>query len=41
MIINSGISKVIYVEGYPDEFSLELFKEAGIELIKYEETENG
>ena len=37
MIINSGISKVIYAEGYPDDFSLELFKEAGIELIKYEE----
>ena len=39
MIINSGISKVIYVEGYPDEFSLQLFKEAGIEIIKYEEEE--
>ena len=35
MIINSGIKKVVYVEGYPDEFSLELFKEAGIEVVKY------
>jgi len=42
MIINSGISKVIYVEGYPDEFSLQLFKEAGIEIIKYDkEKTNG
>ena len=41
MIINSGITRVVYVEGYPDEFSLQLFAEAGIELIKYkEETEN-
>ena len=38
MIINSGIKKVIYVEGYPDEFSLQLFGEAGIEVVKYEET---
>lgn len=35
MIINSGISKVVFREGYPDEFSLEMFKEAGVELIKY------
>ena len=37
MIINSGISKVYYKYGYPDEFSLQLFKEAGVELIKMEE----
>ena len=37
LIINSGIKKVVYVEGYPDEFSLQLFNEAGIEVIKYEE----
>lgn len=36
MIINSGIKRVIFKEGYPDEFSIELFKEAGVELIKYE-----
>ena len=34
MIINSGISKVIYKNGYPDEFSLELFKESGVEIVK-------
>ncbi|HBF44419.1 MAG TPA: cytidine deaminase [Clostridiales bacterium] len=37
MIINSGIKRVYYKYGYPDEFSLRLFKEAGIELIKFEE----
>ena len=39
MIINSGIARVVYVEGYPDEFSLQLFKEAGIALEKYEEND--
>lgn len=36
MIINSGIKKIIYKEGYPDEFSLELCKEAGVQIIKYQ-----
>ena len=37
LIINSGIKKVIYQEGYPDEFSIMLLKEANVELIKYDE----
>ena len=37
MIINSGIKKVIYKHGYPDEFSVTLLKEAGVELIKFED----
>ena len=37
LIINSGIKKVIYKNGYPDDFSLELFKEANVEIVKYEE----
>ena len=32
MIINAGIRRVMYREGYPDEFSLALFKEAGVAL---------
>ncbi len=40
MIINAGIQKVVYKEGYPDDFSLKLFREAGTEIIKYEENEN-
>lgn len=35
MIINSGIQKVIYKEGYPDDFALELFKQSGVELVKF------
>jgi dCMP deaminase len=34
LIINSGIKKVIYKEGYPDDFSLKLFKEAGVTIQK-------
>ena len=36
MIINAGIKRVIYKEGYPDEFSLQLFKEAGTKIEKFE-----
>ncbi|MCM1367317.1 MAG: cytidine/deoxycytidylate deaminase family protein [Roseburia sp.] len=35
MIINSGITRVVYENGYPDDFSLELFKEAGVDIERY------
>lgn len=38
MIINSGIKKVIYRNGYPDEFSKVLLDEAGVTLIKFDES---
>lgn len=34
MIINSGIKRIIYQKGYPDQLSQELLEEAGIELKK-------
>lgn len=34
MIINAGITTVLYEEGYPDTLSEELIKEAGITLTK-------
>ena len=37
IIINSGIKRIIYKHSYPDEFSVQLLKDAGVELIKYEE----
>lgn len=37
MIINAGIKRVVYKEGYPDEFSMQLFSEAEILVEKYEE----
>lgn len=37
IIINAGIKKLIYVEGYPDEFSMQILSESGVEVVKYEE----
>lgn len=37
MIINAGINRVVYKEGYPDEFSMRLFGEAGTKIEKFEE----
>lgn len=36
MIINAGISRVVYAEGYPDEFSMKLFEEASTIVEKYQ-----
>ena len=41
MIVNSGIRRVIYEQGYPDEFSLQIFRETGVKIEKYPEEENG
>lgn len=37
MIVNSGIARVIYGEGYPDDFALQMFAMSGVSLEKYEE----
>ena len=37
MIVNSGIRRVVYREGYPDEFSLQMLNEGGVELVRYSE----
>ena len=37
MIINSGVKKVIYKNGYPDEFALELFSQSDVQLIKFDD----
>jgi len=34
MIINAGIVRIVYLEGYPDNLSEELIKEAGIQVEK-------
>ena len=39
VIINAGISRVVYKEGYPDEFSMQLFAEANVLVQKYEDLE--
>ena len=35
MIVNVGIRHVIYEHSYPDSFTLELFKEAGVVMEQY------
>lgn len=37
MIINSGISRIVYKYPYPDTFAQELLKEAGITVEQYTE----
>ena len=37
MLLNAGISRVIYEGDYPDEFSQELFRESGLEVFTYRE----
>lgn len=34
MIINAGILRIVYEEGYPDELSLSMIEESGIELVR-------
>jgi dCMP deaminase len=36
MIVNAGIRRVVYEQGYPDDFSLEIFTETGVILEKME-----
>jgi len=36
ILINAGITKITYREGYPDNLSAEMLTEAGIELVKVE-----
>ena len=33
MIINAGISRIIVKEGYPDELSVEILREAGLRIV--------
>lgn len=39
MIINSGIKRIVYSEGYPDEFSLRLLSEAGVSICRMPQSE--
>jgi len=39
LIINAGITKLVYRGSYPDELSLSMLNEAGIELVNFDEVE--
>lgn len=36
MMINAGIVKLVYADGYPDELAREMLKESKMEVVKYE-----
>jgi len=36
MIVNAGIRRVAYRNGYPDEFSMEILREAGVAVERFE-----
>ena len=40
MIVNAGIVRVVYHSGYPDDFALDIFKEAGVLVERYSESED-
>jgi dCMP deaminase len=37
MIINSGVERIVYSEGYPDTLSMEMLAESRIEVLSFEE----
>ena len=39
MIVNAGIVRVVYHSGYPDDFARDIFKEAGVLVERYSESE--
>ena len=39
MIVNAGIVRVVYHSGYPDDFAQDIFKEAGVQVECYAESE--
>ena len=41
IIINAGITKVVYSEGYADELAREMIGEASIEVIKFTDDDQG
>jgi len=41
MIINAGIKKVVYREGYSDDLAREMITEAGIEVVHFISDDSG
>ena len=35
MIINAGITKLIFEDGYPDQLAAEMIKESGLKVVQY------
>jgi dCMP deaminase len=41
MIINAGIERIVYLEGYPDKLSVEMLLESGIDVQPFSPTASG
>ena len=37
MIINAGITRIVYKQGYPDEFAMKLLDGSGVKVDVYDE----
>lgn len=37
MLINAGIKRIVYKEGYPDEWARQILEEAKMEVVKFGE----
>ena len=37
MIINAGITRIVYKQGYPDEFAMKLLDDSGVKVDVYDE----
>ena len=37
LIVNAGIKRVVYKDGYPDQFAVEVLHEANVELNRYDD----
>ena len=37
LMINAGIKRIVCLDDYPDDFSKQILKEAGVEIVKYKE----
>ena len=37
LIVNAGIKRVVYKEGYPDTFAVEVLQEANVQLDRYDD----
>lgn len=41
MLINAGIRRIVYDEGYADELAREMVEESGIETVRFEQVRTG
>lgn len=35
MLINAGLEKIVYLEGYPDQLAVDMLNESGIQVVAY------